>query len=309
MKGGFMAANFDAEDIYKPLTDYLEGNCFARIEQVSRQFKLDKRTIEKHLGSKGIKSFIEFRKSFICRALTEYINNHPGATAPELAKHFKVGQGLIGHYLKTADLRKPLMESNLDVDLARYIRQHSNAKEEELVKHFLVHRGVIRRHLPNGIPLQWTEKIVEDLLDECVLQFGDKLVPGSLTKRAKYLDRAFYKFKLYKKYPLHYWKFNVKIYPLFGIDMPEDYEEEWQMQWPDQKILRTRYRELLKIHHPDRYHYDPLAARIAHFKFRWIVKAYSHLLKRHKRLTIGEPPPVIKQMSVHPVNNGKVISP
>jgi len=124
-----------------------------------------------------------------------------------------------------------------------------------------------------------------------------------------FIYRAFYEFGLYRKYPVHYWKFNSLIYPLFNMDKPKDYEEKLQMQWPDKKILRTRYRELLKIHHPDRYHQSPQTARAAHFKFRWIVKAYSHLLKRHKKLTISEPPPAIKQMSVHPINNGKVISP
>ena len=453
-KGESMAVNLDAWDTYKPLTDYVEENCFAKIEQVSRQLKLGKYAIERHLKNIRIKSFIEFRRPFIYRALTEYINNHSGITAPELAKHFKVSQALINYHLKAAKikitkkrgcaatidkdalasyimlnpeaalntiakcfgvsgshiwklirkfgipyhpkhkitmtndslalfvkehpeltqqqiashfkvaqytvqkhirenkipyqskkvkvcpitfiqhaakypnatknelastfninpvtagrLRKLFPENNFDTALARYIHQHPNAKEEELKKHFHIYGGIIRQYLPNGVPRQWTEKVVEKLLDEWVLQFGDKLVPGSLIKRAKYLHRAFYEFGLYRKYPMHYWKFNSLIYPLFNMDKPKDYEEELQMQWPDKKILHTRYRELLKIHHPDRHHQDPQTARAAHFKFRWIVKAYSHLLKRHKRLTIGEPPPAIKQMSVHPINNGKVISP
>ena len=449
-----MAINFDAWDIYKPLTDYVEKNCFARIEQVSRQLKLGKYTIERHLKNIGIKSFIEFRRPFIYRALTEYINNHPGITAPKLGEHFNVSQELINSYLKTLKIKLPrrrdrasminksalaayvelnpnatykeickhfwvsigyiwklvrefnipyqpkhkitmtdnslalfvrehpeltqqqiashfkvtkttvqnhikngkiqyqpkkskadtisfiryvnehpestrselalhfgvslepicclrrlFPENNFDTALTRYIHQHPKANDDELKKHFRVNGGIIRQHLPSGIPRLWTKEVVEKLLDEWVLQFGDELIPSLLAEKARYLNRAFYKFELYRKYPLHYWRFNSLIYPLFGMDMPKNYEEELQMQWPPQEILHKRYRELLKIHHPDRHHQDPQTAGAAHFKFRWIVKAYSHLLKRHKKLTAGEPPPAIKQMSVYPVNNGKVISP
>lgn len=200
-------------------------------------------------------------------------------------------------------------ESNFDAALSRYIHQRPNTNEEELRKHFCVSRSAIRLHLPNGVPRQWTKEIVKELLDEWVLQFGDKLMPCLLARKARYLHRAFYKLELYKEYPLHYWRFNSLIYPLFGMDAPKDYGEELQTEWPPQKILHTRYRELLQIHHPDKHNCDYQAAMIAHFKLNWVVKAYSHLLRRHKKLTIGEPPPAIRQMSVQAVNNGKKISP
>jgi len=281
------------------LADYIKEHPEATLSKIAGHFKVTDEAIRRRIQAARLpyKCKIIYRK-FSKDQFARYTADNPSATYEELAKYFNVSIATVKRCKRNC---RSLVS---EIYLARYVTKHPGVKWQTLKKHF---PGIsIKKCFSDGVPREWTKEVVEKLLDEWVLQFGDELIPSLLAEKARYLNRTFYKFELYRKYPLHYWRFDSLIYPLFGMDMPKNYEEELQMQWSPQEILHKRYRKLLKLHHPDRHYNNSQTAKIVHFKFRWVVKAYHHLLKRREKLTLGEPPhwPSNKYLS----NNGKRIA-
>lgn len=200
------------------------------------------------------------------------------------------------------------------------IKQQNNAKDKEalekqaieffLEKHPCTNPGavaqtldisthVVTKHLkPNGFPQNWTKEVVENILNNIVWKNGKGAMFGDLkhhqgaTNTPLWKAFTFYGFSAW--YPLENYrkKFYRTIYPLFGIEMPQSQEEEREIEWPKEKILCKRYHSLMRLHHPDQYNQNYIRAKVATINCQLIADAYQKILKRKKRLTMGDPPSI-----------------
>lgn len=159
---------------------------------------------------------------------------------------------------------------------------------------------------PNGFPKAWTKEIVENILNDIVW----KNAKGVTLEDLKHLQgtmntplwRAFIFYGFPASYPLENYrkKFHRIIYSLFNMEMPKSLEEEWEIEWPEEKILRKRYLYLMRLHHPDQYNQNYIRAKVATINCQLIADAYQKILKRKKRLTMGDPPSIrSEEMAIH----------
>lgn len=182
------------------------------------------------------------------------------------------------------------------------IKERPNASPGIIAKYLGVSANFVVESLrPNGFPREWTKESVEEILTDIVWKNargvtihdlrGEKII--SCTP----LWRAFVFHGFPNWYPLENYrkKFHRMIYPLFNLEMPQSLEDERETEWPDDKILRKRYLYLMRLHHPDYHNQNYISAKVATINCQLITDAYQKIMKRKKRLAIGDPPPINRE--------------
>lgn len=151
---------------------------------------------------------------------------------------------------------------------------------------------------PNGFPKAWKKEIVENILNDIVWKNARGVTLRDIKSHKGEpntpLWKAFIFYEFPASYPLENYrkKFHRMIYPLFGMEIPQSCEDEWEMDWPEEKILHKRYLSLMRLYHPDHHQQDYIRAKVATINCQLIADAYQKILKRKKRLTIGDPPSI-----------------
>lgn len=188
-----------------------------------------------------------------------------------------------------------------------YLEERPHAGPMTIARHLGISVNTVTKTLkPNGFPKSWTKEIVEDILNNIVWKNAQGVTLKDLRHNRGVTNtplwRAFIFYGFPASYPLENYrkKFHRMIYPLFGMEIPQSCEDEWEMEWPEEKTLRKRYRSLMRLHHPDRHQQDYIRAKVATINCQLIADAYQKILKRKKWLTMGDPPSIrSEEMAIH----------
>lgn len=188
-----------------------------------------------------------------------------------------------------------------------YLRENSLACPGAIASHLGISVNTVTKLLrPNGFPKAWTKEIVENILNDIVWKSGRGVAIADLKNHKGEpntpLWKAFHFYGFSSLYPLENYrkKFHRMIYILFGMEMPKNYEEEREIEWPKIETLHKRYHSLMRLHHPDQYNQNYIRAKVATINSQLIADAYQKILKRKKWIVIGAPPPINrKEMAIH----------
>lgn len=178
-----------------------------------------------------------------------------------------------------------------------FLEKHPCTNPGAVAQTLDISTNVVTRHLkPNGFPQNWKKEFVKNALDGIVWKNARGIALQDLKAGKKSntpLWRAFIFYEFYSLYPLDNYreKFHRMIYALFGMEMPQSCEEEREIEWPKEKILRKRYYSLMRLHHSDHHNQNDIIAKVADINSCLIIEAYKKILKRKKWLTINDPPP------------------
>lgn len=192
-----------------------------------------------------------------------------------------------------------------DEKIVLYLKKSPTACPGAIASHLGISINTVTKLLrPNGFPNVWTKEITENILNDIVWENARGVTLNDLKNHAGEpntpLWRAFHFFGFAAWYPLENYrkKFHRMIYTLFGMEMPKNYEEEREIEWPKIETLHKRYLSLMRLHHPDHHQRDYIHAKVATINCQLIADAYQKILKRKRWITIGAPPPISRRDAV-----------
>ena len=197
------------------------------------------------------------------------------------------------------DEAKDLKPDDLNEKMRLYLRENPLAWPGAIALHLEINVNTVTKLLrPNGFPKTWTKEIVENILNGIVWKNARGVTLADLKNHKGEPNtpiwKAFIFYGLPASYPLENYrkKFHRMIYALFGMEIPQSCEDEWEMEWPKEEAIRKRYRLLMRQHHPDCHSQDYIRAKVANINSHL---ARQKLLKRKKWVTMGDPPPIQRE--------------